>query len=262
MTTAREKITRFYRGTEGEAVAARLVDLAEQTVKSRKFRESDFLDPYGMEIAETVAANYDGVSVLFDGGYPGAERQKAVFAHADFGGAPSFDIAVVRAEWNAEFARLSHRDVLGALTGLGVERDKIGDILVTAGAVRVLTNRKMAEFLLAEWTMIGAAHVSVAEDSTESITPREERTKEISATVASLRAHSVAAAGFGISRSRAASDIETEKLRLNWQPVKSASQAVKEGDVFSMRGRGRVEVVEVRGKTKKGRIGISLRRYL
>ena len=133
---------------------------------------------------------------------------------------------------------------------------------MTTGAVRVLTDRKMMEFLLAEWTMIGAAHVSVEQDSAESITPREERTKDISATVASLRADSVAAAGFGISRSRAASDIESEKLRLNWQPVKNASQPVKEGDVFSMRGRGRVEVVEVRGKTKKGRIGISLRRYL
>ncbi len=262
MTTAREKITRFYRGTEGEEVAARLVDLAEQAVRSRKFRGSDFLDPYGQEIAETVAANFDGVSVSFDGGYVGAERQKAVFAHRDFGGAPSFDIVVVRAEWNAEFAHLTHRDVLGSITGLGVERGRIGDILVSAGSVRVLTDRKIADFLLSEWTTIGAAHVQVEEDSAESIAPREERTKDISATVASLRADSVAAAGFGISRSRAASDIESEKLKLNWQPVKNASQTVKEGDVFSMRGRGRVEVVEVRGKTKKGRIGISLRRYL
>lgn len=262
MTTAREKIIRFYRGTEGEELAARLVDLAEQAIRSRKFRTSDFLDPYGQEIAETVAANFDGVSVHFDGGYGGAERQKVVFVHRDFGGAPSFDIAVVRAEWNAEFAHLTHRDVLGSITGLGVERDRIGDILVSAGVARVLTDRKMAEFLLAEWTMIGAAHVRAEEDDAESIAPREERTKEIRATVASLRADSVAAAGFGISRSRAASDIASEKLKLNWQPVKNASQAVKEGDVFSMRGRGRVEIVEIRGKTKKGRIGISLRRYL
>ncbi len=262
MTAAREKLARFYRGTEGEAVAVRLIDLAEQAVRSRKFRVSDFLDPFGMEIAETVAANFDGISVTFDGGYPGAERQRAAFVHQDFGGAPSFDVAVVRAEWPAEFARLTHRDVLGALMGLGVERDAIGDILVSSGVARVLTGAKMAEFLLTEWSSIGAARVRVEADSAEAIAPREERTKEISATVASLRADSVAAAGFGVSRSRAASDIEAEKLKLNWQPVKSAAQTVKEGDVLSMRGRGRVEVVEVRGKTKKGRIGVSLRRYL
>lgn len=262
MTTAREKIVRFYRGTEGEAAAARLVDLAEQAARTQKFRCSGFLDPYGMEIAETVAANFDDISVSFDGGYPGAERQRAVFAHREFGGSPSFDISVVRAAWNAEFAHLTHRDVLGALMGLGVERDAIGDILVTAGAARVLTDKKMADFLLTEWKEIGAAAVRVDLDSLEAIAPREERVKEINATVASLRADSVAAAGFGISRSRAASDIEAEKLKLNWKSVKNAAQAVKEGDVLSMRGRGRVEVAEVRGRTKKGRIGISLKRYI
>ncbi|MBQ3853662.1 MAG: RNA-binding protein, partial [Anaerovibrio sp.] len=70
-----------------------------------------------------------------------------------------------------------------------------------------------------------------------------------------------AAAGYGSSRSKAASDIAADKLKLNWQPVKNASQSVKEGDVLSMRGRGRLEVVEVRGSTKKGRIGVLLKRY-
>ncbi|MBP5200457.1 MAG: RNA-binding protein [Schwartzia sp.] len=262
MTTAREKIVRFYRGTEGEAVAVRLVDLAEQAARTKKFRCSGFLDPHGMEIAETVAANYDDLSVMFDGGYPGAERQKAVFVHRDFGGSPSFDIFVVCAEWNAEFAHLTHRDVLGSLVGLGIDRENVGDILVTAGKAQVLADKKMAEFLLSEWKQIGAAAVNVTPGSAEAIAPREERVKEINATVASLRADSVAAAGFGMSRSRAVSDIEAEKLKLNWQAVKNASQTIKEGDVLSMRGRGRVEVTEVRGKTKKGRIGISLRRYL
>ena len=262
MTTAREKIVRFYRGTEEEAVAVRLVDLAEQAVRTQKFRSSGFLDPHGMEIAETVAANYDDISVLFDGGYPGAERQKAVFVHRDFGGSPSFDIIAVCAEWNVEFVHLTHRDILGSLVGLGIDRENVGDILVKPGQAQVLADRKMEDFLLSEWKQIGAAAVIVKPASVEAIAPREERVKEINATVASLRADAVAAAGFGMSRSRAVSDIEAEKLKLNWQTVKNASQTVKEGDVLSMRGRGRVEVTEVRGKTKKGRIGISLRRYL
>ena len=72
---------------------------------------------------------------------------------------------------------------------------------------------------------------------------------------------SIAAAGYGISRSRAATDIAADKLKINWQPVKNASQAVKEGDTLSMRGRVRLEVAEVRGQTKKGRIGVLLKRY-
>lgn len=262
MTAAREKLLRFYKGTEGEAIAVRLVDLAEQAVRTQTFRLSGFLDPYGMEIAEAVAANFDGLSLLFDGGYPGAERQRAMFVHAAFGGAPSSAIAVLRVSWNAAFARLTHRDVLGALMGLGVDRDAVGDILMTAGAARLLADRKMADFLLLHLTSVGAASVQTEMDSAEELAPREERTKELRATVASLRVDAVAAAGFGISRSRAASDIEADKLRLNWQPVKNAAQAVKAGDVLSLRGRGRVEVAEVRGQTKKGRVGLSLKRYL
>ena len=120
----RDKIIRYYRGTEGAETAERLVDLAEQALRSQKFRLTDFLDPFGQEIAETIAANYPGLAVDFDGGYPGAERCRAVFKDKTFGGTPGFEIAVVRAQWNGQFVRLGHRDVLGALMGLGIERGR------------------------------------------------------------------------------------------------------------------------------------------
>ncbi len=221
----KEKLIRFYKGTEGEETVVKLVDLAEAVQRSQKFRLSGFLDPYGQEIAETVAANYPGLRVDFGGGYQGAERARAMYIHEDFAGTPAgFDIACLKASWNGQFARLSHRDVLGALMGLGIERDRLGDLLVTADSVQ--------------------------------------RCKEIRATVASLRIDSIAASGFGSSRSRAAADIAADKMKLNWQPVKSASQTVKEGDIISMRGRGRLEVAEVRGQTKKGRTVVVLKRYI
>ena len=262
MGEQRDKIIRYYQGTEGGEVAEHLVDLAEQAQKTQKFRLSDFLDPFGQEIAETVAANYPGLRVDFAGGYQGAERARALFLADVFGGHPDFEIAVVRAKWNGKFARFGHRDVLGALMGLGLERGKIGDILATQEDARILCDKKLVPFLTANLTQIGAATVVTEEDALENIKPKEERMKEVRATVASLRVDSIAAAGFGFSRSRAAADIKAEKLRLNWQPVKNASVMVKEGDVLSMRGRGRLEVAEVRGQTKKGRTSVVLHRYL
>ncbi len=258
----REKIIRYYKGTEGAETAIRLVDLAEQAMKNQKFRLSGFLDPYGQEIAETVAANYPGLKVDFNGGYSGAERQRALFQHEDFMGTPTWDIVVLKASWNDQFYRLTHRDALGSLMGLGIEREQLGDLLMGENSVRVITEKKMADFLLQNCAKIGAASVSCTLDLLEDIVPKEERCKEIRATVASLRVDSIAAAGFGSSRSRAAADIAADKLKLNWQSVKNASQMVKEGDVLSMRGRGRLEVAEVRGQTKKGRTGIVLKRYL
>jgi RNA-binding protein YlmH len=145
--------------------------------------------------------------------------------------------------------------------GLGIKREELGDLVVGGGIVHILTDNKMAQFLLQECVQIGAAKVSCSLEDMAAIAPREERTKEIRATVASLRVDSVAAAGFGFSRSRAAADITADKLKLNWQVVKNAAQLVKTGDVLSMRGRGRLEVAEVRGQTKKGRMGVVLRRY-
>ena len=258
----REKIIRFYRGTEGEETAVKLVDAAEAVNKTRKFRTSDFLDPYGCEIAETVAASYEDIKVDFNGGYVGAERQCACFVHEDFAGTPAFDIAVVKAEWNDKFCRLSHRDVLGALMGLGIKREQLGDLLVSMGMVKIICTGKMAGYIVQNLTQIGSAHVSCAMDSLDTIAPREERCKEITSTVASLRIDSVAAAGFGSSRSKMAANIDTDKLKLNWQSVKSASQAVKQGDVISIRGRGRMEVAEIRGTTKKGRTVVVLKRYI
>ena len=259
----KEKLIRFYKGTEGEETVVKLVDLAETVQKNQKFRASGFLDPFGQEIAETVAANYQGIRVDFEGGYQGAERARAIFVHEDFPGTPAgFDIDCLEAKWNGQFARLSHRDVLGALMGLGIERDRLGDLLVTADAVKIICDIKMADYLLLNLTQIGAVSVSCERVGLDTIAPKEERCKEIRATVASLRVDSIAASGFGSSRSRAAADIAADKLKLNWQPVKNASQTVKEGDVLSMRGRGRLEVAEVRGQTKKGRTVVVLKRYL
>lgn len=262
MSEIKDKIIRYYKGTEGADTAVKLADMAEHVQRSGKFRLSEFLDPYGQEIAETIVANYPGIRVDFNGGYQGAERQRAMFIDHDFGGRPSYEIAVVKIGWNGQFARPGHRDVLGSLIGLGLERDRIGDILIAGENARILTDENMAKFLLDNFTKVGNIAITCELDDLANIAPKEERCKEIRATVASLRVDSIAAAGYGFSRSRAAADIAADKLKLNWQSVKNASQSVKEGDVLSMRGRGRLEVAEVRGTTKKGRIGVVLRRYI
>ncbi|MBF1683456.1 MAG: RNA-binding protein, partial [Selenomonas sp.] len=97
----KERILRFYRGSEGEETAVRLLDLTETVIKTRKFRISPFLDPYGQEIAETIRASYDDLQLDFDGGYQGAERARAMLRHRDFAGrTEDFGIACVETTWN------------------------------------------------------------------------------------------------------------------------------------------------------------------
>lgn len=257
----REKLIKFYKGTEGEDAAIRMIDLATQALKTQKYKLTGFLTPFEQEIAGTIANTLGSLKLDFNGGYEGAERQRAAIQHEDFPGTPDFEIAVLDAKWNSEFVRLSHRDVLGSIMSLGLERWCVGDIIATKELARIIVDKKVADYFIANLTHIGESRVDVTLGDISSIAPKEERVKEIRATVASLRVDSIAASGFGMSRSKAADEIKAEKIKLNWQTVKNASQSIKQGDILSMRGRGRLEVAEVRGETRKGRIAVLLRRY-
>ena len=177
-------------------------------------------------------------------------------------GTENFDITAVRFSWDNRYHELSHRDVLGSIMGSGIKRDVIGDILMRRDHCIVVTSPVIANYLLTSIVTIGAAQVSAHEMALDEIPPREQKVKEIRTTVASMRLDVIAAAGFGTSRSKMANEIDVDKVKVNWKDVKSSSQAIKEGDIISLRGRGRVEVAEVMGTTKKGRINLVLRRFI
>ncbi len=258
----REKIIRYYKAAGEGELAARLIDLAEGAIRGRRFKVSEFLDPHGYSIAETVAAHYQRVRLHSDGGFQGAERVRVAFLNEDYRGEADFALAAVEIAWDERYQRLTHRDVLGALMGLGVKREVLGDIIMQGPSCQVVLAQEMKEYFLREITLVGSAAVEVRELDLAELVAKEEKIKEIRTTVPSLRLDTVAASGFGVSRSRMADEIAAEKLKLNWQETKSAAQAVKQGDIISMRGRGRVEVCEIVGQTKKGRISLLLKRFI
>jgi len=258
----REKILRYYRGSDDGDLAASLLDVADSALRKRKYKVSEFLDPYGYSIAETVGAHYGNLQLLSNGGYHGAERVKAIFVNEDFRGTPDVAIEALSVKWDERYYELTHRDILGALMGLGIKREIVGDIIMCGHGCQIIVETSLTSFIIQNLKLVGAAAVVVSPISLSDIAPREEKIKEIKTTVASLRLDVVAAAGFGTSRTTMSDEIGVGKIKVNWQDAKKSDQAVKVGDVFSMRGRGRVEVAEVLGQTKKGRISILLKRFM
>ena len=90
----------------------------------------------------------------------------------------------------------------------------------------------------------------------------EKNVVEKSITVASLRLDAVIGGIFNISRGKASDLIEGEKVFINWLSVTNVSKPVKEGDMISVRGLGRAKFMSLNGKTKKGRIGIVVEKYI
>lgn len=258
----REKILRYYKSSDDGDLAAQLLDLAEGAQRNRKYKVSQFLDPYGYSIAETIGAHYSSLQMTGDGGYRGAERVKVIFANEEFRGTPDLAVEALAVKWDERYYELTHRDVLGALMGLGIKREIVGDIIMCGHGCQIIIDNSLASFILQNFTTIGAAPVTLSQIPLAELTPREEKIKEIKTTVSALRLDVVAAAGFGTSRTTMSDEIGVGKLKVNWQDAKNSAKSVKVGDIISMRGRGRVEVCEVLGQTKKGRISILLKRFI
>lgn len=258
----REKILRYFKAGGDEQLAAKLLDLAEGANKSRKYRVSEFLDPHAYNVAEIIAANFDNVRLETDGGFANAERVKAAFISEDFFGEPDYGISCFLAAWDKRYYDLSHRDVLGAFMGSGCKREALGDIVFVPEGAQFVVEKTLVNYLQGNLTQIGSAPVTLTEISKEELLQKEEKVKVINATVADLRLDAVAAAGYGVSRSRMADEIKSFNVKVNWKEAKKAAQSVNVGDVISFRGRGRVEIEEIKGTTKKGRISVTLKRYI
>ena len=205
-------------------------------------------------MAEIVAANFENVKLETSGGFKNAERMKVAFVAEDFFGQPDFGMVCFKVEWDKRYYELSHRDILGAFMGMGCKREILGDIIFIPEGAQFVAAKSFTTYIMNNLTQIGSAPVSLTEITEADLLQKEEKVKVISATVA--------ASGYGVSRSRMADEIKGQNVKVNWKEAKNAAQPVSEGDIISFRSRGRVEVAEIRGTTKKGRLSITLKRYI
>ncbi len=258
----RDKIIRYFKASGDEELAAKLYELAEAAYKSSKFKVSEFLDPREQNVAEIVAANLGGVKVEVFGGFTDAERNKVAFVAEDFYGRVDYQIEAYQLTWSKDYHQLGHRDILGACMGMGIDRSVIGDIVLNDAGAQFVADKSMQNFIMANLTSVGAASVEPQLIGLDALDVKETKVKLINGTVAALRLDAIAAMGYGVSRSKMADEIKSQNVKVNWKEAKNGAQAVAQGDIISYRSRGRVEIEEIRGNTKKGRIAITLKRYI
>lgn len=258
----KEKLIRYFEASGNGEAARRMLDLAEQVVAGKPYRVTEFMSPAGLTIADAVRAQYPQLRVESGGGYEGAERLRVAFIDAAYQGPVDLGLTALKVSWDPRFRLLTHRDVLGSLMGLGIERDHFGDIIMRSGGAQLIVDSTVADYVVSNFTKIAMVSVSVEPMDISAIQPKEEKIKEIRTTVASLRLDAVASSGFSVSRTKLVSAVNAGLLQVNWQSAKGPSQEVKEGDVISMRGRGRMKVEAITGMSRKGRIGVYLKRFM
>jgi len=197
------------------------------------------------------------------GGFPDAERRIAFFL-PEYLTAEDFDPVeyLTAFQIRCRFAEIGHRDVLGSLLGLGLERWSIGDIYVSGEEAWFFCLPSVAGLISMELTRIGRNGADVREIPLDQVTLPERHREEVRFTVSSLRLDAVLAGVFHLSRGTAAELIESGAVQLNYAVCEKTSAPVEPGDVFSLRGYGKACLREIGGKSRKDRIHLVVERYV
>ena len=241
----------------------RFLDLANIAFERNIYTYTDFLNMNEISILNSYSNQLPPVRYQLSGGNRYAERKIAIFSSMDIYYKSDDPITVIEiAPINSQYAEnLNHRDFLGAILNLGIQRSKIGDIFIKNNQAYVYCIRDMAEYIIENLNKIRHTLVKCQfyDDSEIEITPEF---KIIRGTVSNIRLDSLIATAFGTSRSSIISYIEGGKVFVNGKLITSNGYAVKENDIVSVRGKGRFLYNGTLGVTKKGRNMISVSLYI
>ncbi|XTZ12896.1 MAG: photosystem II S4 domain protein [cyanobacterium endosymbiont of Rhopalodia inflata] len=255
----REKLLK---GIQNREAITRIVDQAEIALKTWEIVVSDFLCPPVIAEVQGLFERLTEVKIVAWGGYPQAEQQRVGIARPEISlDAYEIPLTALCIAGNFLFDPANHRDFLGAISGTGIVREKIGDILVLGErGAQVIVVPEIAEFLEISLTQVRSVPVKTQLIALSELKIHSPKTKKMTTVEASMRLDAIASAGFGISRSKMANSINSGDVRVNWKDITQASHTVESGDLITVRGKGRLKVGEV-AITKKQRYLIQLIRF-
>lgn len=235
-----------------EELLKRAEDLASRAEKTGSVTHTAFLTPAEQYLLRSFRPRAD-CSVVFSGGVAGTERQCAFFLpdwmdEAEFD--PSETIRCIRL--TAHFGAPGHRDYLGALLGMGVGREWIGDILIQDSVAHVFCLQSVEAHLLGI-EKVGRCGVKTAAVALADVPVPERKVKELSFTVQSPRLDAVLSGLFHLSRTQAAERIRAGDASLNYAECLRPDAEIRPGDIVSLRGYGKAAVKDLGGQSRKGR---------
>lgn len=234
---------------EQSLIEARIEDCVSLCLKTDAPKYLGFLSAAEVSFARNCKV-LSGVNHGFSGGFDLAERQ-ILGVFPDWMREPQFPVSAVTFSYPASY-KLTHRDFLGTVMALKISRDSVGDILVGDGTAVVFLTDYVAGHVLSEINKVGSVGVK-GKPGLPDVLPELSKKIFLSDTVASCRLDCIVAAVTNTSRTYAAQLIESGLVSINSVLCQKVTRAVGEGEVITVRGKGRFTVEDIGGRTKKGR---------
>jgi len=233
--------------------------LKQHTTEFTYFVSPDVLGDFFQILDHARMINY----TVF-GGYKEAEYV-VIALHPDYIEklySDEFPIKLLVIEAGKQQEAIEHRDVLGSLMGLGFSRERMGDIVLLDSCAQVMILEEMGDYALSSLDRVGRSKVTVHQVGIEKFIPKPVTYVDVSTTVKSVRLDALVGSAFGLSRGKAADLVKAKKVKLNYRPVTSTSKELHEGDLVSVRGKGRFILSDILDRTKKDRLKIIIKKIV
>ncbi|MFS1513457.1 RNA-binding protein [Chengkuizengella sp. SCS-71B] len=242
----------------------KVFDWITRTEERHITKLTDFLDPRQAYILETMINSNLNVQHLLFGGYEDAERKRALIV-PDYMMTQKDEIPIqvlsIRSD-DDKFSKLNHGDFLGAILGLGIKREKIGDLHLLKDQCQCIVAEEIIDYVNLHLHQVHRVHVSTDIVPLVQLKPIPVEMDESFITIPSLRLDSIISDAVKMSRSKILPFIKTGKCKVNWKVEEDPSKVLNEGDVISLKGFGRFKIISIEGKTKKGNIRLKIGKYI
>jgi len=234
----------------------------EQVERTFTTYVTDFLDPREQQIVSSlIGTTNEDIVFSFFGGADHVERRRAVIApFYETIKEDDFDITMVEASFPEKFVTIEHRDILGAFLSLGIDRKKVGDIIVTENRFQIILTRELSSYVMMNLTKVKNANITLIENDFQNILIGEDEWVERQHTVSSLRLDIIIKEIYRMSRKDALHYIKGNRVKVNFTDMDDPAVQLMAGDLIYVRGHGRSKVVNIGGTTRKEKIRITTAR--
>lgn len=248
---------------ENELLKKRFLELARKSFNSGIFTFTDFLGLAEQSAFSEIKKELHGVHYEAFGGAEGSERVIIRFgSEEELGYSLPFPISIIKAEpISQKYAdKLTHRDFLGAILGLGIERDTLGDIVIIDNVGYIFALEDIATYISENLTKVRRTDMKV-EVTTELPDGQLYRTERKTVQANGERLDTIVAKVFSLSREEAQLLFKKRLVFADGREIESTSYIPKEGEKISVRGHGRFIYIGTQSFSKKGKMNIAVEIY-
>ena len=265
----KQEVLNEYKRPEDKILLAQVLDKMTFANDKNRLQYTDFLDMYQLSLVESFLRKIDIKNYVFVGGDGEAERKILIIYPEKYDDIMinkniNNILKVVRITLpNDLVGKYTHRDYLGGVIKLGLKREKVGDILVDANGADIIIMNEISTFLLSNIESLTRFQMSkITLEEICNLRKVEVKKEEIKIIVSSLRLDNIVSELAKCSRSKAEQILNTERVFINGQNETKKTKQIKQGDLITIRGKGRFEVKEFVGNTRSGRYIINIEKYV